>query len=139
MADYFNLRKNDWVLLHEKKSYRITVGVNKQLPGGLEKRFPGMLAVVQPKTPVVKPPAPTPVEKPKSEVVVTAEKVKSISEEVGGREPEKTDKDFAVEKLEDERKLKLESIAKDTTISTRQKTWKVKAVDKWFLEEKAKL
>jgi GT2 family glycosyltransferase/ADP-heptose:LPS heptosyltransferase len=51
-SNYFNLLKHIWTLEYEneitkeKKSYRINVGINNELPDGLEKKFKNMLSLL---------------------------------------------------------------------------------------------
>jgi hypothetical protein len=48
MADYFNLLNHVWKLEDSKRSFRITEGVNRNLPQGLEAKFPKMLKLIVP-------------------------------------------------------------------------------------------
>jgi GT2 family glycosyltransferase/ADP-heptose:LPS heptosyltransferase len=45
MTDYYNLLNHEWTL-REGKVYRITVGINRDLPDGLEEKFAKMLKEV---------------------------------------------------------------------------------------------
>jgi glycosyltransferase involved in cell wall biosynthesis len=57
MSKYFNLLNHDWTLQDSGKVYRITIGLNENLPDELEKKFKGMLRLIsiEPKEEVVQP------------------------------------------------------------------------------------
>lgn len=61
MADYYNALNHEWTLQEGKLTYRISIGLNKNLPDGLDAKFPKMLVSIKessPQKPKIEEPTP---------------------------------------------------------------------------------
>lgn len=143
MANYFNRSGYVWTLVEGKMTYRIVIGTNKDLPEGLEKKYPSQLLKIQEAVrPAAPPPTPEPTPAPEEKLPPAPDKVEVSEEKISVPEapkaPEKDPKAEALKVATDTYEMKIEEInASDKP--KRSKNASIKYWEKWLEEEKRKI